>query len=119
MAEEQKNFLEDGDNTYDVTKEDDMPNIEAQSTDIENSINDDEETDYTEKSIDMTKNELYTVLSMFLEDSNGSNLCETVQQLRVSLEAQTAAIAAQTQVLFEIGKLIDRKMRRQMQQGSQ
>lgn len=111
VAEEVEN------NHYEVTQEDEMPNEEAQSTDMDHSSSEeeDDETEYEE--VDMRKNELYQVLSMFLEDSNGNNLCESINQLRESLEAQTQAIVSQTQVLFEIGKLVDKKMRRQQQQS--
>jgi len=100
---------------YDVAKEDDMPQVDAQSTDNEESSDDDEndseeEPEYEE--IDMRKNELYQVLSVFLEDRNGNNLCDTIHDLRGAVQAQTEAITAQTRVLFEIGKLLERKLRR-------
>jgi len=95
------------DNAYDVGKDEDMPQEEVQSSDNDS----DEDTEYEE--VDMTNNEMYQVLSMFLEDANGNNITESIQQVKTSVDALTSAMVAQTKVLFEIGRLIERKMRRQ------
>lgn len=102
------------DDAYDMTTEGDMPQEDANSSDSgESSSDDDNHAEYEE--VDMTDKELYQVLSCFLEDSNGNNISENIMLLKSSIDAQIAAINAQTQVLFELGKLIERRLRRQQQ----
>lgn len=88
---------------FDVTKEVDMPHPETHGSE-------DEQTEEEYEEVDMTNNELYQVLSVFFEDKNGVNLCEILNGLKTSIDAQNTAIQSQTQVLFEIGKLMEKKL---------
>ena len=57
--------------------------------------NDGYQSDYSEYSdveIDLTENPLYQVLSTLLEDAQGNNLCECVNNLNDTLKKQTQVL---------------------------
>ena len=59
-----------------------------------NKPNDDDgyASDYSIEEIDLTENPLYQVLSTLLEDAEGNNLCECVNNLNQNIKKQNKLI---------------------------
>lgn len=59
-----------------------------------NKPNDDDgyASDYSIEEIDLTENPLYQVLSTLLEDAEGNNLCECVNNLNQNIQKQNKLI---------------------------
>lgn len=59
-----------------------------------NKPNDDDgyASDYSIEEIDLTENPLYQVLSTLLEDAEGNNLCECVNNLNQNIKKQNQLI---------------------------
>ena len=49
-------------------------------------------SEYSDEEIDLTENPLYQVLSTLLEDAEGNNLCECVNNLNDTLKKQTQVL---------------------------